>query len=134
MCEAIVTGKVKEAYDPAGMHNPEPLGSFADLNKANWAHYVADVNGQYIESVSDLDCLIIWMFQHELKNPDNKNSSTTINLMDMDIDLETMKVKFLTDGKHYSSSKEYVLTKDANNQRCRCHDSVKGFNEQFDIK
>jgi hypothetical protein len=61
LCHAIVKGEVKEPYDPEGMHNPEPAGSMADLNKANWAHFIEDANGLQLESVSDLDCLIIWM-------------------------------------------------------------------------
>ena len=54
--------------------------------------------------------------------------------MDMDVNIETMKVTFLADGKRHEASQEYKLTRDANNQRCRCHDAIKGFKEQFNIK
>lgn len=54
--------------------------------------------------------------------------------MDMDVNIETMKVTFLADGTHHAAGEEYNLMRDANNQRCRRQDSVKGFKEQFNIK
>jgi hypothetical protein len=110
------------------MHNSEPQGSLAELNKANWAHYISDSSGNYIESVSDLDCLIIWMSLQEMKNPHNQNMSPVVHLMDMDVNIDTMKVTFLTDGENHEADQEYDLKKDANNQRYRSHGAVKGYN------
>lgn len=60
--------------------------------------------------------------------------SPMVNMMDMDLNLQTMKVKFLEDGKQHSASEEYILVRDINNQRGRYHDSIKGYREQFNIK
>ena len=132
--------EVHEHYDPTGMHNPEPMGSFADLNRANWAHFIQDSNGNFVESVSDLDCLIIWMVQRELKNGHRASNACLVYLMDMEVNLMTMKVKYYKDSPHrrkssaHSDGDGYTLVRDPNNQRCRCHDSIKGYKDQFNIK
>ena len=74
------------------------------------------------------------MVQRDLKNPYKANVSPIVYLRDMQVNVETMKVKFYKKHAGIPAEKELNLVRDEHNERCRCHESTKGYREQFNIK
>lgn len=108
-----------------GMHNPFPYGKLGDLQRANWSHYLKDKDGNRIEEMNDLDCIILDMILEEIR--EDGDISSVAYLMDFEINASTMKAKF------YGNTEEFDIVKSKMNNRCRCHHSTKGYGEAFNI-
>lgn len=119
VCQALLQGQIVESKSVVSESNPEPKGSLAALNVACWSYSIFDSNGKFVDSVNDLDAIVInTESKQQGMGQDVAPESTILNLIEMDLNLETMRATlFANDGRPLSG--EYSIVRNATNERRR---------------
>lgn len=90
-CEAIFRGEIKDDTDDASRCNPNPRGNLEILNTAAWSHYLMSKDGKRKLILNDIDCILIFIRQGQIKN--DPSISPILHLQDADVNVINMTAK-----------------------------------------
>jgi len=129
-CEAIFRGEIKDDTDDLSRCNPNPRGNLEILNTAAWSHYLISKDGKKKHILNDIDCILIFIRQGQIKN--DSTISPILHLLEADINVINMTAKRQKENGTLTEE-DAILVRSPYNDRRRSSNSSKINGNQFNI-